>query len=136
MDAVRWPLAIIFVVGSLGTGAELLLLDHTEEGFQFVPLILLGVGCAALASVVHRAAPARLRMFQVLMAGFVAAGIAGVVLHYQSNVELELEVSPESAGAGLAWAAMKGGTPTLAPGTMVLLGAIGFVYARAASAPE
>jgi hypothetical protein len=70
------------------------------------------------------------------MVGFIAAGITGVVLHYQSNVELELEISPESAGLGLAWAAMKGGTPTLAPGTMVLLGAIGFVYARVATARE
>jgi hypothetical protein len=133
---VRGPLALIFVAGCLGTGAELLLLDHTEEVFQFVPLVLLAAGCAILASVVHRAAPTRLRVFQVLMAGFVVAGISGVMLHYRSNVELELEISPEAAGLGLAWAAMKGGTPTLAPGTMVLLGAIGFVYARAASAPE
>jgi hypothetical protein len=136
VSAVRGPLALIFVVGCLGTGAELLLLDHTEEVFQFVPLILLGAGCVMVASVVRRPAPARLRALQVLMVGFIAAGIAGVGLHYRSNVELELEISPESAGLGLVWAAMKGGTPSLAPGTMVLLGAIGFVYARAASAPE
>jgi hypothetical protein len=136
VDAVRRSLAIIFVAGSLGTGAELLLLEHTGEALQLVPLVLLAAGCAAVALVAHRAAPARLRMLQVLMAGFVVAGLIGIAFHYQSNVELELEISPESAGFGLARAGLMGGTPTLAPGAMVLLGAIGFVYGRAVSARE
>ena len=59
---------------------------------------------------------------------FVAAGIVGVYLHYQSNVEFELEMNPAAAGWELIRESLTGAMPALAPGTMVHLGLIGLLY--------
>ena len=121
-------LAAIFLVGSIGTGLELVLLEHIEGIWQNVPLALIGIGCVALGALVFRPAITGLRAFQLTMWLFVASGLAGVVLHYQGNVEFELELSPDAEGWKLFWEALKGATPSLAPGTMTLLGALGLAY--------
>ena len=59
------------------------------------------------------------------MVAFVLSDVAGVALHYQGNVEFELELQPDASGLPLVWQALKGATPALAPGTMMLLGALG-----------
>jgi hypothetical protein len=52
-----------------------------------------------------------------------------VGLHYQGNVEFERELAPDASGLPLVWEALKGATPALAPGTMMLLGAVGLTAA-------
>ena len=132
--ALRRVLAAIFLFGSLGTGIELILLEHTEGVWQNVPLALLGIGCLALGGLAITGARARrpaiagLRIFQLTMCLFVASGVAGVWLHYQGNVAFELELNPEAAGWELFWESLKGATPSLAPGTMALLGTLGLAY--------
>ena len=125
---VRRAVAALFLAGSIGTGAELLLLEHTEGVWQNSPLVLIAAGCLTLCLVTVRPGAAGVRIFQLLMALFVLSGILGIVLHFQGNVEFERELRPEVAGLDLIWEAMKGATPALAPGTMVLLGGMGFVY--------
>ena len=122
---LRRVLAALFLFGSLGTAAELVLLEHFEDVWQYAPLVLLAIGCAVLAVLLVRPSASGIRFFQVTMLAFIVSGIAGIVLHYQGNVEFELELDPEAAGFGLFWEAMKGATPALAPGTMVLLGGLG-----------
>jgi hypothetical protein len=140
MDAhVRRWLAAMFVLGSLGTAAELLLLEHTEEPVQWVPL--LAIAAALLALTWHYAAPSRasVRAFQVVMLLFAAGGALGVALHFRGNAEFERELHPDAAFADLFRGAMMGATPALAPGTMVLLGSIGLLFAYrhpAASRPQ
>ena len=46
---IRGFLLGLFVVGASGTGIELLLLGHTEDFWQLLPLGLIGLGGAALA---------------------------------------------------------------------------------------
>ena len=41
---IRRLLIAVFVFGAVGTGAELILLEHTDDIWQWTPLILLGVG--------------------------------------------------------------------------------------------
>jgi hypothetical protein len=82
-----------------------------------------------LAVLAVRPSAIGVRLFQITMLAFIVSGIAGIVLHYQGNVEFELELDPEAAGFGLFWEAMKGATPALAPGTMVLLGGLGLICA-------
>jgi hypothetical protein len=60
---------------------------------------------------------------------FLVAGGAGVILHYRGNTEFERERDPVIAGWDLFRRALQGATPALAPGTMVLLGSIGLLYA-------
>lgn len=134
----RW-LAALFVFGSLGTATELFLLEHTEEPAQWIPLAAIAAALLALAW--HAAAPSRasVRAFQLVMLLFAAGGALGVALHFRGNAEFERELHPEATFAELFRGALMGATPALAPGTMVLLGSIGLLFAYrhpAASGPE
>ena len=118
----------LLLTGVLGAGAELLLLAHTEGAWQLVPDILLGL--ALLVGGWHglTGSASSLRALRLLMAVFVVVGLAGLVLHYRGNVEWELERTPEIGGLALFREAVMGATPTLAPGTMILLGLLGLLY--------
>ena len=69
-----------------------------------------------------------MRSFQCIMVLFVVNGALGLYQHYQGNLEFELEMYPSISGFELVWEALKGPTPSLAPGTMVLLGMLGLIY--------
>lgn len=126
---VRAILMATLVVGMLGTGAELLLLDHTEGWQQWLPVALLGAGL--LACIAHRIGRSArtVRLLQLFMLLFIASGGLGILLHYQGNVEFELEMYPEMSGMELFNSTMTGATPVLAPRTMILLGLIGLAFA-------
>lgn len=117
----------LLLLGTLGTLAELLLLGHTE-GYQLVPVVLLGLTPAVLVATRWNRGRAPLRLLQAWMLAFVVAGLAGIGLHFRGNVEFELEMYPSRSGVELVWEALHGATPALAPGTMVLLGLLGLVY--------
>ena len=125
---LRRVLSALFLFGSVGTAAELLLLEHTEDVWQKAPLVLIAVACVVLAALTIRPSTAGVRLFQLVMVAFIASGAAGLGLHFQGNVEFELELQPGASGFHLFWESMKGATPVLAPGTMALLGAIGLTY--------
>jgi hypothetical protein len=116
------------VLGIVGTGVELWLLDHTEGWQQLIPLVLLGAGLFVCASQVVRPTLGTVRLLQAVMLLFVISGAVGVLLHYQGNVEFELEMYPDMAGMELFKNTVTGATPVLAPGTMLLLGLVGLAY--------
>ena len=129
LAVVRGALLIILVVGLVGLLAELLLLEHVEDPWQRVPIFLI---IASLIILVWHAAERRalsVRFLQGTMALFVAAGALGLLLHFRGNLAFELEMEPSAAGWPLVWSALKGATPTLAPGAMVQIGLIGLAYA-------
>ena len=128
VDALRRLLLGLVVLGALGLEAELLLLEHYESAWQFTPLVLLGAALVAAVLVWRRPSPATVRFFQAVMALCVAAGAIGVFLHYDGNVEFELEREPLLGGLALFWEAVRGATPALAPGAMAQLGLLGLVY--------
>ena len=125
---LRRVLLAIFVFGVIGTGVELVLLDHFEDVWQWTPLALMAASLIVLGW--HLAAGGRpsMRAFQVVMVLFVVGGLLGVVLHYQGNAEFELEMYPSLAGFDLFRESIRGATPALAPGTMIQLGLIGLAY--------
>lgn len=131
LTIIRRMLLVIFLLGALGTGAELWLLGHTEDRWQWVPLLLIATSLLVLLghAAVRRAAT--LRVFQLVMILFLISGGVGIVLHYQGKVEFKREVNPELRGWELFWEAIKGAAvpPVLAPGIMVQLGLIGLAYA-------
>ena len=128
LATIRRMLAMMFLFGSLGTAAELVLMEHTEGVWQNVPLVLIAIACCGLGLLASRRGTPQLRAFQVVMLLFVVSGAAGVLLHYKGNVEFERELNPDASGLELFRESMKGATPALAPGTMMLLGALGFGY--------
>jgi len=125
---IRTFLLIVFIIGLLGSGAELLLLEHTEDVWQWIPLVLIVMSLIVLGWSGWSRAPVSMRVFQVTMILFVISGFLGLFLHYQGNMEFELEMYPSLTGWELFGKAMQGATPTLAPGTMIQLGLLGLAY--------
>lgn len=111
-----------------GTLIELVLLEHYEDVWQWVPLVLLGVAIVVVVWYGATRSRSSLRVLRGLMLLFVLSGATGVALHVRGNLEFELENSPELRGLSLLWEVVTGATPILAPGTMVLLGVIGLLY--------
>lgn len=125
---LRRFLAIVFLLGASGLGAELVLLGHYEDVWQGVPLALLALSAVALAWDLARRSPASGRVFGAAAILLVIGGVLGVVLHYDSNVEFELEMYPDLAGATLVREALTGAIPALAPGALIQLGLVGLAY--------
>lgn len=124
----RWLLALT-AVGIAGLIAELLLLDHTETFNQWIPLVSLCLGLIATIAVWLKPNAATFRVFKLIMFLFVGAGLLGVYLHYAGNVEWAHERDSNLHGLPLAWKALKGATPSLAPGALAQLGLLGLIFA-------
>lgn len=129
LTALRVALLMILVFGVLGTGVELLLLGHTEDVWQWEPLVVMAVGLPVLAWHVKIGSAWSRWSSVAVMTGFVASGMIGLILHYRGNVEFELEMVPALKGADLFQKSMTGATPVLAPGAMIILGLLGLLYA-------
>lgn len=125
---VRRLLLALVHFGALGLLAELYLLEHTESLTQWIPLVCLLLGLISAVSVALAPTPVRLRVFRALMVVFVAAGLLGLILHFQGNMEFELERNSSLRGLGLVWESLQGATPTLAPGALLQLGLLGLAY--------
>lgn len=119
-------LVAMWVLATLGTFAELLLLGHYEDAWQLAPLVTIGLLSIAGAWYLAKRSRAALTTFRALLVVAALSGIAGLYLHYSGNVEWERESDPAIAGADLFVAAMTGATPALAPGAMVLIALIGW----------
>lgn len=129
-QSLRQLLLALVLIGIVGLEVELALLRHAESATQWIPHVALVIGLIATAAVYFRPAPATLRAFQAIMAGFLVVGALGVYLHLQGNVEFALERDPSLTGAGLIWKALRGATPALAPGALAQLGLLGLLYSH------
>lgn len=125
-------LLALVVFGIIGLVAELLLIEHTASLTQWIPLVALGAGLAAAVAVGLATGQSALRVFQVVMVGFILAGALGIYLHFAGNVEWAQERDPELGGTTLIWKAVTGATPALAPGALAQIGLLGLIYAWSA----
>jgi hypothetical protein len=128
LTTIRRALFWLFLAGLIGTGTELLLMGHTEDVVQLIPLLLIGLSMIALGWITLRGDTTSITTFRGIMLLMIASGAIGSVLHYRGNIEFEIEMSPALSGVDLFQEAVTGATPTLAPGTMILLGALGLVF--------
>ena len=124
---LRRALFVVLGGGYVGISAELLLTGHYEDVLQLVPLAISVVSLVALAWYGAGGRAGSLRMLRAMMYLSLASGGIGAILHYRGNTEFELERAPDLSGFALFREAMTGATPALAPGTMILLGAIGLL---------
>ena len=129
IESWRRYLLYILLFGAVGLLAELYLLDHYVDWRQWIPLVLLAAGTVAGVWLAMRPSGAAVGTFRVLFAACVPAGLLGFWFHYQSNVEFELEVHPDSGGLELFRESLGGAMPTLAPGAMIMLGLLGILIA-------
>ena len=125
---IRGFLLATLAVVMIGLGTELLLIGHAESVQQLIPLVLLALGAVTLGWHAAAPQPTTVRALQAAMTLFVVSGVVGVWLHYQGNVEFELEMYPSMRGIELVQKTLTGATPVLAPGSMTLLGLIGLTH--------
>jgi len=118
----RGLLLLLCLLGDVGLLAELLLLEHVESPAQWIPITLLAVLFPSLLVVHFRPHAPVIWLLRAVAGACVVAGIVGVVLHLQGNLEFAREQDPALAGFLLAWEALKGATPALAPGALAQLG--------------
>jgi hypothetical protein len=128
MRTIRRALLALLVVFMLGTGLDLMLLDHHDGAWQMIPLALLAAGLVVSAWTLGGRAGAITTM-RILMVLFVAAGFLGIALHYLGNREFQREMDPQLAGWPLFVKIVTAkAPPALAPASMVMMGLLGLIY--------
>lgn len=137
---LRTLLLAILLFGMIGTGTELVLIGHNEDVWQWIPLVLLGIAILASVGMLAtrtRTATVMTGWFRAAMVLLIASGALGSVLHYQANREFKLEMDPSLSGLALFSSVIRAQTPpSLAPGTMVLLGLVGLASAFRRGVPS
>jgi hypothetical protein len=127
--AARRILLAILILGIGGISAELWLLAHTEDIYQLIPLLLAVAGVITAVAVALRPTAGSVRLFQAVMLLFLLSGLVGMWLHFEVNMEFQLEMDPALAGMALfRKAILAKAPPALAPGAMIQLGLIGLAY--------
>jgi hypothetical protein len=125
--AGRFLLAL-FSFGSWHAGGAHAL-GHYEDQWQFVPLFVLSVALVSAALQAFAAGRTSLRMLQTVAVVMMAAGVAGIILHYRGNLEFQLETNPDLSGWSLFTRIVHAKVPpALAPGVMAQLGLLGLIY--------
>ena len=126
----RWLLAT-YLVGAIGLGVELFLMEHVEGIWQQLPLWVLAASVATLGVLSLRRRPAVIRVFQGVMFALATCGLLGVYLHFDGKAEFKREIDPTLSGWALVWECLHGHSlpPVLAPGMLVMLGMLGLAYA-------
>ncbi|HYE88117.1 MAG TPA: hypothetical protein VEA16_17260 [Vicinamibacterales bacterium] len=128
-DSARRILLGILLLGVIGVSVELLLLGHDEDVYQVIPLMLTAATLVMSGVVTWRPTVGTVRLFQAVMILMAISGLVGMYLHFQVNIEFQLEMDPSLSGASLYRKAILAKTPpALAPGTMMQLGLIGLAY--------
>ncbi len=97
------------VLGTLGLGVELVVLEHYGDWNQLIPLVVSGLGLLAALWIVLAPGITGLRVWQFAMLLFVGTGVTGVTMH--------LDVASQTVNP-----------PLLAPGSLVQLGLLGLLY--------
>ncbi len=129
-SALRRFVLAVLTFGLFGVMADLVTLQHFEDSWQLVPLVLIGLALAAIGWYLLGGGAASVRLLQMLMALFLVAGVMGVILHYRGNMEFQLEIDPSLGGWDLFSKVIHAkAPPALAPGAMAQLGLLGLAYA-------
>ncbi len=128
LQTIRRLLLAILLLALLGSALDLLLLEHYEEFWQLAPLVLIGAA-VPVTGWMWRAGSARAVVsFRIAMVLLVAAGFAGVALHYNGNREFQREMDPALAGWALFTAVVTAkAPPALAPASLIQMGLIGLL---------
>jgi NAD/NADP transhydrogenase beta subunit len=128
-DTARRLLLAILLLGVFGIIAELLLLAHTEDATQWIPIALAAATVVLSAVVALRPSAGSIRVFQMVMLLMIVSGAVGMYLHLRANMEFQLEMDATLSGFALFRKSIVAkAPPALAPGAMTQLGLIGLAY--------
>lgn len=129
VTTLRRAVLATLLLGSAGSTVELLLIDHYEDVWQYIPLASSALLFVVVVWHLVRRDAASVRALQVTMVLFIAAGALGVTLHSRGAAEFQLEMDPTQDRWTLASKVIRAkAPPILAPGLMVQLGLLGLIY--------
>jgi hypothetical protein len=133
LAALRRLLLAVLSFGLVGTAIDLLLIGHDEDGFQMIPLAVVGLALVATAATAFTTQGSSaqtfvLRLFRTVMVWLMFSGALGAVLHFRANMEFKLEMDPSLGGLALFWSVVQAkAPPAMAPASLVLFGLLGLV---------
>lgn len=128
-DRARQILLTILLLGAIGIIAELLLLAHTEDATQWIPIGLAAITIVLSTLVALHPSRGAIRLFQLVMLLMIVSGGVGMYLHFRANMEFQLEMDSTLTGFALFRKSIVAKSPpALAPGAMAQLGLIGLAY--------
>ncbi len=112
----------------VGTFLELLFIEHHESRTQSIPVILIALSGISFLTLVLRQSLWIKRTFLILMAACFFSGFLGIYFHLLANYEFELEVHPTQQGWSLFMKMLSGALPSLAPGSMIGIAILGYIF--------
>lgn len=136
MRRLRALLLALVTIGMVGTGVDLLLLDHYEDVWQLAPLVMVVVGLVVVAWAWFAGSANAVTAMRITMVLFLATGAAGLLLHYNGNREFQHEMDPSLQGWPLFVKVIRAkAPPALAPAAMIQIGLLGLLYTYRLVAP-
>jgi hypothetical protein len=129
LSRVRQWVLWILIVEMIGTGAELLLIAHFADPWQWLPIGLIALALLVLGWFSVDQSAVALRILRVILLLFIISGGIGMVQHLRAKIAFQSEVNPALQGLELFWTAIKSvAPPALAPGVMIQMGLLGLVW--------
>lgn len=126
---IRRLILALLSFGLVALLAELIALGHDEDAKQWIPLAAITTALVAIAWHAAAGGGPGVKVLRLVFVGLVLVGGLGIMLHYQGNVEFQLEVTPELGGWELFRKVLNAkAPPALAPGVMAQLGLLGLIY--------
>lgn len=123
----KW-LSALFLFMALGTAIELYLLDHYEDFWQIIPLVIFFLSVIVFALLHFFRKTALRSLFVILLVLSALSGLLGLYFHLNANLEFESELHPTQTFADNLLAAFSGALPALAPASMIVFALIGYIY--------
>lgn len=128
LSLLRRLLVGLFLLGLMGLGTELVMLEHYEEAWMIVPLVAMALSLVAALTLLAAASARRVWAFRVLATTLIALGAIGMSLHFRGSMEFQLDMDPTMTRSQLFWKVLHmKAPPTLAPGALIQLGLLGLV---------
>ncbi len=119
-------IGLIFLIMVFGMLADLLLIEHFESFWQFVPVIFLATTGAGYFIAIKGKG---LTMFRVWMCVGMLSGVVGVFMHIRNNYEFAIELRSNLIGWDLIAEVATGAIPVISPGFLIPISMLGLYIA-------
>jgi hypothetical protein len=129
LSLLRRGILVLLAIGAGGLMAEFVLLEHYVSAPQYIPFGLLGVTLLVISWHWLAGTKRSVRAFQAMMMLLVIAGPVGMGLHLRGNFRVVRDLDPSVAGTDLWLAMIRGRAPMLDPGSLMLFGLFGLLFA-------
>ncbi len=116
----RFLLAVSAFILS-GTILELILIEHTGDLVQWLPFVLSGIGLFSLFWFWLKPSVKAIYTVRGVMGALALGSLFGVYEHFIANFEFSKEIHPAYTLVENVTAALKGASPMLAPGILLLV---------------